>query len=137
MATIWSFPDTRVGGLSDAVPFAIAVFPPGSVLNPAESVGEAASARITALKDQLHRYRTKHENVLTALPFVEKVSAAHRLLAPSHRTLEQMDADLKKIANGTSSLCVSCQRYIPARRFDNQPYLLECIACSLASTESQ
>lgn len=98
---------------------------------PAARVGEAADARIAALRDELQKYRRQHEDTLTALPPRSEDPVLHALAAPSREVLHQVNAALRRLAEGRYGRCISCQRPIPAKQLKPRPYLLECLACSI------
>jgi DnaK suppressor protein len=61
----------------------------------------------------------------TSMPDPVAVSRAARLL----RTVEEIDAALERIADGTYGACVRCGRAIPAARLEFRPFAATCVAC--------
>jgi RNA polymerase-binding transcription factor len=47
----------------------------------------------------------------------------------STRLLDEIDAALKRIDEGTFGLCVSCGKPIPEERLEAMPHALKCIDC--------
>jgi DnaK suppressor protein len=61
----------------------------------------------------------------TALPDPVAVSRAASLL----RTVEEIDAALQRIADGSYGSCVRCGAAIPAERLEFRPHAARCVAC--------
>jgi RNA polymerase-binding transcription factor DksA len=54
--------------------------------------------------------------------------AAHLLL-----TIDEIDAALDRIADGTYGVCVQCGVDIPAERLEFRPYAAGCVACQASA----
>jgi RNA polymerase-binding transcription factor DksA len=61
----------------------------------------------------------------TAMPDPVAVSRAARLL----RTVEEIEAALERIADGSYGSCVHCGGGIPAERLEFRPFASRCVAC--------
>ncbi len=61
----------------------------------------------------------------TAMPDPVAVSRAAHLL----NTIEQIDAALARIADGSYGSCVHCGVAIPAERLEFRPFAAGCVAC--------
>jgi DnaK suppressor protein len=61
----------------------------------------------------------------TAVPDPVAVSRAARL----SRTIEEIDAALHRIAQGSYGSCVHCGIVIPAERLEFRPFAAGCVAC--------
>jgi DnaK suppressor protein len=61
----------------------------------------------------------------TSLPDPVAVRRAASLL----RSIEEIDAALQRIAEGTYGSCVRCARTIPAERLEFRPHAARCVAC--------
>ena len=59
------------------------------------------------------------------MPDAVAVSRAGRLL----RTVEEIDAALQRITDGTYGACVRCGARIPAERLEFRPFAAGCVAC--------
>ena len=64
----------------------------------------------------------------TAMPDPVAVSRAARLL----RTIEEIDAALQRIADGTYGSCAYCGAAIPPERLEFRPFAAGCVACEQA-----
>lgn len=45
------------------------------------------------------------------------------------KMLDQVDAALQRIEEGTYGRCIDCDKEIPAKRLEAIPYALRCVAC--------
>jgi RNA polymerase-binding transcription factor DksA len=61
----------------------------------------------------------------TSMPDPVAMSRAATLL----RTIEEIDAALERIADGTYGVCVHCGATIPAERLEFRPRSAACVAC--------
>src|SRR3954447_7476440 len=61
----------------------------------------------------------------TAVPDPVAVSRAARL----QRTIEEIHAALRRIADGSYGSCVHCGRAIPPERLEFRPFAAGCVAC--------
>jgi RNA polymerase-binding transcription factor DksA len=61
----------------------------------------------------------------TAMPDPVAVSRAARL----SRTIDEIDAALHRIAEGSYGACVHCGTVIPAERLEFRPFAAGCVAC--------
>jgi RNA polymerase-binding transcription factor DksA len=61
----------------------------------------------------------------TAMPDAVAVSRARRLL----RTVEEIEAALQRITDGTYGACVRCGADIPLERLEFRPFAAGCVAC--------
>ena len=61
----------------------------------------------------------------TSMPDAVALSRAGRLL----RTVEEIDAALQRITDGTYGRCVRCGTDIPAERLEFRPFAAGCVAC--------
>jgi RNA polymerase-binding transcription factor DksA len=75
--------------------------------------------------DCLRERETALAEAATSMPDPVSVSRAARLL----RTVEEIDAALERIADGTYGACVRCGRAIPAERLEFRPFAANCVAC--------
>jgi RNA polymerase-binding transcription factor DksA len=62
----------------------------------------------------------------TAMPDAVAVSRAGRLA----RTIEEIEAALGRVADGSYGSCVHCGTAIPAERLEFRPYAAGCVACA-------
>ncbi len=62
----------------------------------------------------------------TSMPEPVAMSRAATLL----RTIEEIDAALDRIADGSYGGCVHCGRAIPVERLQFRPYAPRCVTCS-------
>jgi RNA polymerase-binding transcription factor DksA len=62
----------------------------------------------------------------TSMPEPVAMSRAATLL----RTIEEIDAALDRIADGTYGACVHCGRAIPIERLEFRPFAARCVSCS-------
>jgi DnaK suppressor protein len=65
----------------------------------------------------------------TALPDLVAVNRAATLL----RTIDEIDAALERIADGSYGVCVYCGTDIPVERLEFRPSATGCVACSAAA----
>ncbi len=61
----------------------------------------------------------------TAMPDPVAVGRAARLL----RTIEEIDAALQRIADGSYGACVHCGAAIPLERLELRPFAAGCVGC--------
>ncbi|MGY1602469.1 TraR/DksA family transcriptional regulator [Geodermatophilus sp. SYSU D00815] len=62
----------------------------------------------------------------TSLPDPVAMSRAASL----QRTIEEIDAALQRIADGSYGVCTHCRGGIPVERLEFRPYAATCVACS-------
>jgi len=81
------------------------------------------------LEDQRADCTRQHELALaeaaTSMPDPVALSRAARLAG----TIEEIDAALHRIAEGTYGTCVHCGVAIPAERLEFRPFAAGCVAC--------
>ncbi|SEP02705.1 TraR/DksA family transcriptional regulator [Trujillonella endophytica] len=94
----------------------------------------APTTRWTALRSVLEEQRAdclrQRESALAetvaSLPDPVAVARTATLL----RTVEEVDAALARMDDGTYGRCVSCGTDIPEERLEFRPYAATCVACS-------
>jgi DnaK suppressor protein len=58
------------------------------------------------------------------------------LLASENNALEQIQAAIERIDNGSYGLCETCGEQIPKTRLDAIPYAAQCVQCASQQEES-
>jgi DnaK suppressor protein len=75
--------------------------------------------------DCVRQRETALAEAATAMPDPVAVSRAVRLA----RTIEEIDAALHRLADGSYGTCVHCGRPIAAERLEFRPFAAGCVAC--------
>ena len=102
-------------------------------MSTATPVPATTGARWDAFRLLLEQHRAdclrERESALaetaTSLPDPVAVSRSARL----HRTLEEIDLALQRIADGTYGTCEGCTAAIPDERLEFRPFAATCVAC--------
>ena len=61
---------------------------------------------------------------------LENMEVLNALVAEGQQELEQVNAALQRVDEGSYGLCASCGEPINPERLDARPYALECIKCA-------
>lgn len=79
--------------------------------------------------DCLRQRELARAEAATALPDAVAVERAATLL----RTIEEIDAALQRMADGSYGVCVHCGTDIPVERLEFRPSAIACVTCQSAA----
>jgi RNA polymerase-binding transcription factor DksA len=79
--------------------------------------------------DCLHQRELALAEAATSMPDPVAVTRAARLAL----TVDEIDAALHRIADGTYGTCVHCGVAIPAERLEFRPFVAGCVACQASA----
>lgn len=95
-----------------------------------EGAVRAASAQIAALMSAQRDVAADDEHDPEGPTASLQLQESRAMLRQANQHLEEVDAALLRVEQGTYGVCESCGRDIPTARLEVRPYARRCVVCA-------